>query len=119
MLIGLAGRPGVGQDVVADYLTQTHAFTSTYLITDDLVDELAGHQVVVTNIRDRIDAELLTDRGGVLVYLRDPQLPDLGPENGIALRDFDHEVEVTCDFFRVFDLLDRVIGESEFLGASA
>lgn len=119
MLIGLAGRAGVGQDVVADYLTQTHAFTSTTHITDDLVDELAGHQVVVISIRDRIDAELLANRGGILVYLRDPHLPDLGPENGIALRDVDHEVEVTCDFFRVFDLLDRVIGEAEFLGESA
>ncbi|KWR80330.1 MULTISPECIES: hypothetical protein [Cupriavidus] len=118
MLIGLAGRAGVGQDVVADYLTQTHAFTSTTLITDDLVDELADHQVVVTTIRDRADADRLADRGGVLVYLCDPQLPHLGPENGIALRDVDHAVEVTCDFFRVFDLLDRVIGEAEFLGES-
>lgn len=118
MLIGLAGRAGVGQDVVADYLTQTHAFISTTLITDDLVDELAGHHVVVTNIRDRLDAELLAERGGVLVHLQDPGLPDLGPENGIALRDVDHQVEVTSDFFRVFDLLDRVIGECEFLGGT-
>lgn len=119
MLIGLAGRAGVGQDVVADYLIQTHAFTAAALIADGLVDELAGHHVIVLNIRDRLDAELLAERGGVLVYLRDPSLPDLGPENGIALRDVDHQVEVTSDFFRVFDLLDRVICEAEFEGNPA
>lgn len=119
MLIGLAGRAGVGQDVVADYLTRTHAFTATTRITDDLVSELAGHHVVVTNIRDRVDAELLADRGGIVVYLTDPDLPDVGPENGITLRDVDHQVAVTRDFFRVFDLLDRVIGECEFEGETA
>lgn len=119
MLIGLTGRPGVGQDVVADYLARSHAFTPTRLITDDLVAELSGHHVVVTAIRDRVDAEILADRGGILVHLRDSQLPDLGPENGITLREVDHQVTVTADFFAAFDLLDRVIGESEFSGAAA
>ncbi|MFS8973886.1 hypothetical protein PO002_05130 [Cupriavidus necator] len=119
MLIGLTGRPGVGQDVVADYLARSHGFTVTRLITDDLVDELSGHHVVVTRIRDRVDAELLFDRGGIVVHLRDPNLPDFGPDNGIALRDIDHQVTVTTDFFRAFDLLDRVIGEAEFSGAAA
>ncbi|MCY1263105.1 hypothetical protein D9M68_123730 [compost metagenome] len=119
MLIGLTGRPGVGQDAVADYLARTHAFTPTKLITDPLVDELAGHHVVVTHIRDRFDAEILAERGGIVVHLRDPNLPDFGPENGIALRDVDHQVTVSRDFFRAFDLLDRVIGDAEFLGAAA
>ncbi|MNU07831.1 hypothetical protein D3C72_2535980 [compost metagenome] len=54
-----------------------------------------------------------------MVHLRDPNLPDFGPENGIALRDIDHQVTVSRDFFRAFDLLDRVIGDAEFLGAAA
>ncbi|AEI76526.1 hypothetical protein CNE_1c11710 [Cupriavidus necator N-1] len=118
MLIGLTGRPGVGQDAVADYLARTHAFTPTKLITDPLVDELAGHHIVVMHIRDRVDAEILAERGGIVVHLRDPHLPDFGPENDIALRDIDHQVTVSRDFFRAFDLLDRVIGDAEFLGAA-
>ncbi|QBY56132.1 hypothetical protein [Cupriavidus oxalaticus] len=119
MLIGLTGRPGVGQDVVADYLARAHAFTSTKHITDELVDELSGHHVVVTHIRDRVDAEILAERGGIIVHLRDAQLPDLGPEGGIALREIDHQVMVTRDCFRAFDLLDRVIGEAEFCEVAA
>ncbi|KAI3597683.1 hypothetical protein D8I24_6499 [Cupriavidus necator H850] len=119
MLIGLTGRPGVGQDVVADYLSRAHAFISTKLITDDLVDDLSGHHIVVTNIRDRVDAEILAERGGIVVHLRDPGLPDFGPENGISLRDTDHQVTVTKDCFRAFDLLDRVVGDAEFVGAEA
>ncbi|QYY30331.1 hypothetical protein K2O51_23465 [Cupriavidus pinatubonensis] len=119
MLIGLTGRTGVGQDVVADYLARAHAFTPTKYITDPVVDDLPGHHVVVTHVRDYIDAELLAERGGIVVHLSDAQLPDFGPENGITLRDIDHQVTVTSDFFHAFDLLDRVIGEAEFSGAAA
>ncbi|CAG2129307.1 DEAD/DEAH box helicase family protein [Cupriavidus numazuensis] len=119
MLIGLTGRPGAGHNVVADYLARAHAFTPTHLITDELVDQLSDHHVVVTEIRDHVDADILTARGGILVHLCDPCLPDFGPANGIVLRDIDHQVTVTVDYFRAFDVLDRVIGEAEFCGAPA
>lgn len=119
MLIGLTGRPGAGHDVVADYLARAHAFTPTPRITDELIDQLSGHHVVVTEIRDHIDADILVSRGGILVHLCDPCLPDFGPEHGIVLRDIDHQVTVTADYFRAFDVLDRVIGDAEFSGLAA
>ncbi|WP_416046698.1 hypothetical protein [Cupriavidus basilensis] len=116
MLIGLTGRPGTGQAFVADYLARTHAFVTTSFITDSLVDELSGHHVLVLDLSGPEDAQHLHDRGGIVVHLVDPAFPSFGPDNGIALRPIDREINAARDIHRACDALDALIGESEFLG---
>jgi len=118
MLIGLTGRPGVGQDVVADYLARAHAFITTPHITDDAATEHeAGHHVLVLDISSQIEAQEVYARAGVIVHLLDPSMPSFGPTNGIVLRAIDREIDATRGGFRAFDVLDALVGEAEFLSA--
>ncbi|MGO4326683.1 hypothetical protein AB4Z48_17795 [Cupriavidus sp. 2TAF22] len=114
MLIGLTGR-GAGRAFAADYLARTHAFVAAPSVTDALVDELSAHHVLVLDLAGPEDAQELRVRGGIVVHLVDPALPNFGPDNGIELRPIDREINAALDICRACDALDALVGDAEFM----
>lgn len=119
MLIGLTGQRGIAQHAIADYLMRSHAFVRADRVNDTVVDELAAHDVLVLSVDSLDEAQQIYARGGVLVHIPEPGLPNFGPCNGIELREADRVLTITRDYFRAFDQLDALIGSAAFSGAPA
>ncbi|MGD7196537.1 hypothetical protein ACQCQP_01525 [Ralstonia pseudosolanacearum] len=149
MLIGLTGADGVGTVTAADHLCLHHRFTqfplaelrAGWMLADDAFDpanvtaslsltarlsqllgDLANVDAVVTGVRFEIEANMIRERGGVIVRIEHPGAPRVSEhenEAGIRLHDNDRVLHNYGTFFYLYDQLDTLVNALQFEQAGA
>jgi hypothetical protein len=100
---------------------RTHVHSSLWVsLAAGELDRMENLDVVFTDVRFEDEAKMIRDRGGFIVCLiRSVALPvhQHVSEAGVQLREGDGEIHNNGTLFQLYDKLDALVGEEQFLGA--